>query len=72
MIAPINNGRSITPIYIPQPVPTNTGVLQQSNTEAQSSEPIIWTWVILGTVVIFIIAVVVIFIKLLKDLGGKE
>lgn len=72
MIAPINNGRSITPIYIPQPVPTNTGVLQQSNTEAQSSEPTIWTWVILGTVVIFIIAVVVIFIKLLKDLGGKE
>ena len=72
MIVPINNGRSITPIYIPQPVPTNTGVLQQSDTGTQSSEPTIWAWVILGAVVIFIVAVAVIFIKLLKDLGGKE
>lgn len=74
MIVPINNGRSITPIYIPQPVPSNTdtGVLQQSSTGTQSSEPTIWAWVMLGTIVIFIIAVAVIFIKLLKDLGGKE
>lgn len=72
MIVPINNGRSITPIYIPQPVHTNTGTLQQSDTGTQSSEPTIWAWVMLGAVVIFIIAVAVIFIKLLKDLGGKE
>lgn len=72
MIVPINNGRTITPIYIPQPVPTNTGVLQQSGAGTQSSEPTIWAWAILGAVVIFVVAVVVIFIKLLKDLGGKE
>ena len=72
MIVPINNGRSIMPIYIPQPVHTNTGTLQQSDIGTQSSEPTIWDWVILGTVVIFIVAVAVIFIKLLKDLGGEE
>ena len=72
MIIPINNGRTITPIYIPQPVHTNTGILQQSDTGTQSREPTVWDWVILGVVAILIIAVAVIFIKLLKDLGGEE
>ena len=73
MIAPMNNGRTITPIYIPQPVPSNTGVLEQSNTGAQSSEPTVWSWIVLGVVVIFLIVFVVYFIKFLKEIfGGKE
>lgn len=72
MIVPIYDGRTITPIYIPQPVHTNTGILQQSGIDAQSSEPTAWDWVILGVVAMLIIAVAVIFIKLLKDLGGEK
>lgn len=68
MIIPINSGRSITPIYIPQPVSTNTGVLEQSSTSTQSSEPPVWAWVALGVAVIFLIVFIVYFIKVLKDL----
>ena len=73
MIIPINNGRTITPIYIPQPVvSTNSGVLQQSNTNTQNNEPTLATWIVLGVVLIFLITFVVYFIKLLKYFGGEE
>lgn len=72
MIIPINNGRTIIPIYIPQPVTSiNSGVLQQSDTNAQNNEPTLATWIVLGVVLIFLI-VVVYFIKLLKRLLGDE
>lgn len=68
MIIPINNGRSITPIYIPNPVTTtNPGVLEPSNAEVQSNnEPTLATWIVLGVVLIFLIAFVIYLIKLLK------
>ena len=73
MIIPINNGRTTTPIYIPQPVvTTNYGVLEQSNTNAQNNEPTLATWIVLGVVLIFLITFVVYFIKLLKYFGGEE
>lgn len=73
MIIPINNGRTITPIYIPPVVTSNTGVLQQSNTNTQNNEPTLGTWIVLGVVLIFFIATVVYFIKLLKySLGGEK
>lgn len=69
MIVPINNGRTITPIYFPQPVTsTNPGVLEQSNTNTQDNEPTLGTWIVAGVFVIFIIVFfVTYFIKLLKD-----
>lgn len=73
MIIPISNGRTITPVYFPQPVvSTNSGVLQQSNTNTQNNAPTLVTWVVLGVVLIFLIASVVYFIKLLKDFFGGE
>ena len=73
MIIPINNGKTITPIYIPQPVTTtNPNVLQQSNTNTQNNEPTLATWIVLGVVLIFLIAFVVYFIKLLKDFFGGD
>ena len=73
MIIPISNGRAITPIYIPQPVvTTNSGVLEQSNTNAQNNEPTLGAWIVLGVVLFFLIAVVACFIKLLKDIFGGE
>lgn len=74
MIVPINNGRTITPIYFPQPVrPANSGVLEQNYTNTQSSEPTLGTWIVMGVFVIFLIAVAVYFIKLLKYFfGGGE
>lgn len=73
MIIPMNNGRTITPIYIPQPVATtNSGVLQQTNTNAQNNEPTFASWIMLGVVLIFLIVFVVFFIKLIKYFfGGK-
>ena len=73
MIIPINNGRSITPIYIPPVVRTNSGVLQQSNTNTQNNEPTLGAWIVLGVFLIFIIALVAYFIGLIKVLfGGKK
>ena len=72
MIIPINNGRTITPIYIPPVVTTNPGVLQQSNANTQNNEPTLATWIVLGVVLIFCIAVTVYFIKLLKHFFGGE
>lgn len=72
MIIPINNGKTITPIYIPHPVVTsNLGVPQQSNTNTQSNEPSLGDWIMFGVVLIFLI-VVVRFIKLLKYFFGGE
>lgn len=72
MIVPISNGRTITPIYFPQPVvSTNSGVLQQSN-NAQNSEPTLATWIVLGVVLIFLIIFVAYFVKLLKDFFGDK
>ena len=73
MIIPINNGRSITPIYIPHPVvTTNPGVLQQSNTNTQNNDSPLVSWIVLGVVLVFLIAFVVYFIKMLKDFFGGE
>lgn len=72
MIIPINNGRTITPIYIPPVVTTNSSMLQQSNTNTQNNELTLGAWIALGVVVIFLIAVVVYLIKLLKDFFGGE
>ena len=69
MIIPINNGRSITPIYIPQPVTTNYNTLQYSD-NIQSIEPTLGTWVVGGIVIIFLIAYVAYIIKLLKYILG--
>lgn len=73
MIIPINNGKTITPIYIPQPVvTTNYSILQQSD-NIQSSEPTLGTWIVGGIVIIFLIVFVTYIIKLSKYiLGGKE
>lgn len=72
MIVPISNGRTITPIYFPQPVvSTNSGVLQQGN-NTQNSEPTTTTWIALGVVLVFLIISVVYLIKLLKDFFGGE
>ena len=72
MIIPINNGRTITPIYIPPVTTTNPGVLEQSNTNTQNNEPTLGAWILLGAVLIFLIAYVVYFIELLKDFFGGE
>lgn len=72
MIIPMNNGRTITPIYIPQVVTTHSGVLEQSSTNTQGNEPTLVHWIILGVVVIFLIVFVIYFIKLLKDFFGGE
>ena len=73
MIIPINNGRTIIPIYIPPVVTTNSGVLDQSNTNTQNNEPTLVSWIVLGVVLISLIVIVVKIIKLLKGIfGGKE
>ena len=73
MIVPMSNGRTITPFYIPQPVtPVNSGVLEQSYTNTQNNEPTLGDWIVSGVIIIFLIAVVVYFIKLLKDFFGGE
>lgn len=72
MIIPINNGRTITPIYIPPVVTTNSGVLEQSNTNTQNNEPTLGAWIALGVFLIFLVAVVVWLIKLLNELFGGE
>lgn len=72
MIVPINSGRTTIPIYIPQPVSTHSGVLQQSSTSTQSSEPTVWAWVALGVVIVLLVVVIVYICILLKHLGGDE
>lgn len=72
MIIPINNGRSITPIYILTVLRTNSGVSEQSN-NTQNNEPTLASWVVLGVVLVFLIVFVAYFIKLLKErFGGKD
>ena len=72
MIIPINNGRTITSIYIPPVVRTNSGALQQNNTTTQNNGPTLATWIVSWVFLIFLIAVAVFFIKLLKELFGGE
>lgn len=73
MIVPINNGKSIVPIYIPSPVvTTNHGVLEQSSTNGQNDVPTLGAWVALGVFVIFLFVAVAYFIKLLKEFFGDE
>ena len=72
MIIPINNGRTITPIYIPQVVTPNSGVLQQVNTNVQNNEPTLVSWIALGMVLILLIVCVVYFVKLLKHFGDEK
>ena len=72
MIIPINNGNSITPLYIPTEVTTNSGVSQQSNTNTQNNEPTLVSWIVLGVVLIFLIILVTYIVKLLKYIFGGE
>lgn len=72
MIIPINNGRTITPIYIPTVGTTNSSVLEQSNTNTQNNEPTLGTWIVLGVFLIFCIAATVYIIKVLKDMFGDK
>lgn len=73
MIVPISNGRTITPIYFPQPVgSTNSGVLEQSNVDTQNNEPTLAAWIVLGVVLIFLVISVSYLIKLLKEFFGGE
>lgn len=72
MIVPINSGRTITPIFIPQPVSTHSGVLEQSSTSTQSSEPTVWAWIVLGVAIVLLIVIIVYVCILLKHLGGDE
>ena len=66
MIVPINNGRTTTLIYTPTVLPSNSGTLQQSNTNTQNNEPTLVSWIVAGTFLILFIIFVVCSIKLLK------
>lgn len=83
MIIPINNGGTITPIYIPDPVVTtnysmleqsntNSSMLEQSNTNVQNNEPTLASWIMIGVILILLIACVVCFIKMLEYFFGGE
>ena len=73
MIVPINNGRSITPLYIPTTSTTHTESVQASdnaNTGVNLSNP--WAWVFCGIFIAFTVCVLAHFTKALKELGGEE
>jgi len=77
MIIPINSGRTITPIYIPQPVTSiHNNVLEQNSTNTQGSEPTVTTWIALVVVVVFLIATAICsikcLIKLLEEISGGK
>lgn len=74
MIIPINNGKTNTPIYIPDPVvTTNSSALEQSNTNSQSNEPTLVSWIVFGVFLLFIIGFTIYAIKWLKYyFGGEE
>lgn len=70
MIIPINNGRSIIPVYIPTPSSTHsTQVSNQVNNEETQPKEItgVDIFVIILTAV-FLLSVVIYFIHLMKEL----
>ena len=74
MIIPISNGKTITPVYIPQPVTsTNYGDLEHNYTNTHNGESSLGDWVAVGVIIIFLIVFARYFVKLLKRIfGGKE
>lgn len=76
MIIPINNGRTITPIYIPTPTTNSQQTIHQTTQQTNNTEPIDWSnpvaWVVILVVVGLIVAVTVYFAKLLKEIEGGE
>lgn len=72
MIIPMNNGRGITPIYIPSPVVTHTYEEQSSSGNHQGSEPGVGAWVFLVVVIILLVGITVYVIELIKHLGDGE
>lgn len=77
MIVPINNGRAITPIYIPDSSTNSQRIIQQTTQQTNNSEPIDWSnpcaWVLILIALAGVVSVAVVFVKLLKEIeGGKE
>lgn len=76
MIIPINNGRTIIPLYIPTPSTNSQQTIQQTTQQTNNSEPIDWSnpgaWVVILVVVGFIVVFTKYFAKLLKEITGGE
>lgn len=76
MIVPINNGRTITPIYIPDSTTNSQQTIQQTTQHTNNSGPIDWSnpgaWVLILLAVAAIVGVAVLFAKLLRELTGGE
>lgn len=76
MIVPINSGRAITPIYIPDSTTNSQQTIQQTEQQTNNSEPIDWSnpgaWVIILIALAGVIFVAVVFADLLKEIEGGE
>ena len=76
MIIPINNGRTITPLYIPTPTTNSQQTIQQTAQQPNNTEPIDWSnpgaWAVILVVVGLIVVATVCFAKLLKEIEGGE
>ena len=70
MIVPINNGRSIIPIYIPTPSSTHSTQvsIQVSNKEKQPKEITVADIFFIIFMIVFLISVLIYFIHLMKEL----
>lgn len=70
MIIPINNGRSIIPVYIPTPSSTHSTQVgsQDSNEEIQPKEITGVDIFFIIFVSVFLIAVLIYFVHLMKEL----
>lgn len=76
MIVPINNGRTITPIYIPSPNTNSQQTIQQTEQQTNNSEPIDWSnpgaWLLILLAVAGVVVVAVYLANLLKEIEGGE
>lgn len=76
MIIPINNGRTIIPVYIPTHTTNSQQTIQQTTQQTNNTEPIDWSnpgaLVFILVVVGLIVGVTVHFAKLLKEIIGGE
>ena len=76
MIIPINNGRTITPIYIPSPKTNSQQTIQQPEQQTNNSEPIDWSnpgvWFLILIAVAGVVVVAVYLADLLKEITGGE
>ena len=76
MIVPINNGRTITPIYIPSSKTNSQQTIQQTEQQTNNSEPIDWSnpgaWVVILVALAGVVSVAVYLAKLLKEIEGGE